>query len=116
MRAVTQSVAFPAANVPRWTEYGPAFESLAAAPWIRRLRNLRIQSGHHGGLFGLLGERLFGGADAPPAEVIPDAAVLTLAAAVSTDKLERLVLPAAVINLPVRESLISRLKDRVAFT
>ena len=61
-----------------------------------------------------LGERLYGGSDATT-QLIPDAAVLALASAVATDKLERLVLPAAVVGPSVREELTTRLGPRVAF-
>ncbi len=114
LQVFARMVEIPGTQGPRWADYGPALEALAATAWVRRLRVLRIVSGHHGGLFGLIGERLYGGSEAT-AQVIPDAAVLALAAAVTTDKLERLVLPAAVVGPSVREDLTSRLGGRVAF-
>jgi uncharacterized protein (TIGR02996 family) len=116
LRMMARAVAFPTADPPRWVEFGPALEALAAAPWVRRLRVLRIQSGHAGGLLGLLHlPRLYGGTESG-ADVIPDAAVLALASAVSTDKLERLVLPAAAVGPSVKEELTTRLGGRVMFT
>ena len=115
LQAFARMVAFPGTEGPRWIEYGPALEALAAAPWVRRLRVLRILSGHHSGLLGLLGERFYGGTETR-ADAIPDAAVLALASAVTTDKLERLVLPAAVVGPSVREELTTRLGGRVVFT
>ena len=115
LRMVIRAVAFPSVEAPRWNEYGPAFEALAAADWVRRLRILRIVSGHASGLMGLVSERLYGGTDAVT-DVIPDAAVLALASALHPDKLERLALPAALIGPSVREELTTRMGSKVVFT
>ena len=115
LRMVIRAVAFPSVEAPRWIEYGPAFEALAAADWVRGLRILRIVSGHASGLMGLVSERLYGGTDAVT-DVIPDAAVLALASALHPDKLERLALPAALIGPSVREELTTRMGSRVVFT
>jgi uncharacterized protein (TIGR02996 family) len=115
LRAVIRAVLPLAEAAPRWAEYGPAFEALAAAGWVKGLRVLRITTGHAGGLLGLLGGRFPGGAE-PAGDVVPDAAVLALAAAVRSDKLERLVLPAAVVGPSVREELTTWMGGTVAFT
>lgn len=114
LRAVIRAVLPLAEAAPRWAEYGPAFEALAAADWVRGLRVLRITTGHAGGLLGLLGERFPGGAE-EAGDVVPDAAVLALAAAVRSDKLERLVLPAAVVGPSVREELTTWMGRTVVF-
>jgi uncharacterized protein (TIGR02996 family) len=115
LRMMIRAVAFPTAEAPRWHEYGPAFEALAAAECVRGLRVLRIVSGHASGLMGLVSERLYGGTDAVT-DVIPDAAVLALASALHPDKLERLALPAALVGPSVREELTTRMGNKVVFT
>jgi len=115
LRAVIRAVAFPSSvAAPRWVEFGPALEALAAAEWVKQLRVLRILSSHPGGILTAMSERLHGAAEAP-ANTIPDSAVLALASALSPDKLERLVLPAAVISPSVREELATRMGGRVEF-
>jgi uncharacterized protein (TIGR02996 family) len=115
LRMVIRAVAFPSAEAaPRWADFGPALEALAGAEWVKTLRTLRILFSHPGGIFTALSERLHGGAEAP-ADTIPDLAVLALASALSPDKLERLVLPAALINPSVREELTTRMGGRVEF-
>jgi uncharacterized protein (TIGR02996 family) len=108
-----RAVAFPATAV-RWAEFGPALEALAAAPWVGRLRRLALRTGNPIGLRAMLGGRLYGSGDAG-SDAVPDAAVLALAAALDADKLERLVLPAAVVGPSAREELTTRLGGRVAF-
>ncbi|MFO0822415.1 MAG: TIGR02996 domain-containing protein [Gemmataceae bacterium] len=95
-----------------WAEFGPALESLAAAPWVKRLRRLRITADTPQGLLGMM--RLYGSAE-HSADLIPDTAVLSLADAVNTATLEKLVLPGAVISPSMREELLTRLAGRVAF-
>jgi uncharacterized protein (TIGR02996 family) len=116
LQAFMRAVSLPVGIAPRWEEFGPAFEALAAAEWVRGLRVLRFVSGHPRGVFGELGERLYGGTEATAARVIPDAAVLALASALRPDKLERLVLPAAVLGPSVREELTTRFGGKVVFT
>lgn len=113
-RLIVRAASLPTAEAPRWAEFGPALEALAASTWVRRLRVLRINSGHTGGLLDLLGERLPGGTETV-ADRIPDRAVLALADAVATDKLERLALPGAIVGASVREELTTRLTGRVVF-
>jgi uncharacterized protein (TIGR02996 family) len=114
LQAFAQFLEFPGGRGPAWTEFGPALEALAANVWVRRLRVLRIVSGHHTGLFGRLRGRLSSGT-ADEVEPIPNSAVLALASAVSTHKLERLVLSAPIIGPSIREELTSQLGPRVAF-
>ena len=57
LRAFLRAVSIPGTDAPRWVEFGPALEALAAAEWARRLRVLRIVSGHPSGLPGIIGER-----------------------------------------------------------
>ncbi|MBA4066020.1 MAG: hypothetical protein C0501_20335 [Isosphaera sp.] len=94
-----------------WRDFGPALEALAVAPWVRRLRRLRITAGRFG-LLGDLGRRLdrMGRDD----DFLPDAAVRALAAAAETGKLDSLVLPAGLVRDPVREEL-ARPGGRVSF-
>jgi uncharacterized protein (TIGR02996 family) len=115
LRAVIRAMSLPGLGSPRWIEYGPAFEALAAAEWVRRLRVLRINSGHASGLAGLVSERLYAGTETVT-DVVPDAAVLALASALDPDKLERLALPAAILGPSVREELTTRLGSKVVFT
>jgi uncharacterized protein (TIGR02996 family) len=108
-----RAVAFPTTAV-RWAEFGPALEALAAAPWVGRLRRLELRTGNPIGLRAMLGGRLYGSGDTG-SDTVPDAAVLALAAALNTDKLERLVLPAVAVGPSAREELTTRLGGRVAF-
>ncbi|MCE9568316.1 MAG: TIGR02996 domain-containing protein [Planctomycetes bacterium] len=114
IRLFTQSVTFPGTAVVQWADFGPAFEALAAAPWVKKLRRLRISCDSPTGILGLLGERLYGSAERA-ADLIPDAAVYSLVNAMNPDTLERLTLPGAIIGPSVREELMSRLGTRVAF-
>ena len=75
LRSVPAQVAIPGSDPPRWVEFGPALEALAAAKWMRGLPALQIASGHASGLLGMIGERLYGGTETVT-DVIPDAAVL----------------------------------------
>jgi hypothetical protein len=108
VRAMLRVVAFPAEAAPQWIEYGPAFEALTAAQWLRQLRVLRITTGSWGGFRGMLGGNA-------PNDVIPDAAVLALASALDRDKLERLALPPSIVSGAVREELTRRLGTKVEF-
>ena len=112
---VFQTMALPAIGLTRWSDFGPALESLSAAGWVRRLRRLTIRTAIPEGYARLFAERLYGNAERA-ADGIPDAAVLALADAMNRDKLETLVLPAAVISPSVREELTIRLGERIAFS
>jgi uncharacterized protein (TIGR02996 family) len=114
LQAFIGSVTLPGFPGPGWADFGPALEALASAKWVRRLRRLRVTTGDSHGLFAILGERFHGTGDRP-ADLIPDAAVLALADALKSDKLETLVLPAAVVGTSAREKLTARLGRRVAF-
>ncbi len=109
VRAIARAVAHPVEATPRWAQFGPALEALAAAEWVRQLRVLRITTGRGSGLLSLISDRLQGQSQ----DVIPDAAVLSLADGVRSDKLERLVLPAAILSPTVREELKGRMGARV---
>jgi len=105
IRALAQTVSM-ARNPSRFSEYGSALEALAAAKWIKQLRVLRLVLASATGLLG----QVFQSFDSHNTEeTLPDAAVLALADAVRSDKLERLVLPAALISPPVREELMRRM-------
>jgi uncharacterized protein (TIGR02996 family) len=108
----TQGTAPPPGADTRWSHFGPALEELAAAPWVRRLRRLRVEAGA-AGLFGALTERLSGRQAAD--DFLPDAAVRALADAADAGKLDSLVLPAGVVRDPVREELAARPGGRVSF-
>jgi uncharacterized protein (TIGR02996 family) len=95
-----------------WAEFGPALESLATAAWVRRLHRLRITADTPQGLLGMM--RLYGSAEGG-ADRLPDAAVRSLAKALNTDTLEKLVLPVALISPTVRDELLTLLAGRVAF-
>jgi uncharacterized protein (TIGR02996 family) len=114
IRQFMQAFTFPGAEIVPWAEFGPALEALAAAPWVRKLRRLRISSETPTGILGLLGERLYGSAERL-ADLIPDAAIYTLVNAMNPDTLEQLALPGAIIGPSVRQELMSRLGDRVTF-
>ena len=114
VRMIGLAVTVPATAAPRWGEYGSAFEALAAAEWVRRLRVLGIGSGHMRGLMGLFAERPQDGAESS-AGTFPDSAVLALAAALDRDKLERLVLPAALVSPSARDELTRRMGSTVEF-
>ncbi len=114
LRTFLRAVTIPTPPAPQWVEFGQPLEALAATRWVGRLRRLRIAAGESRGLFGLLGSRLYGSGE-QTADTIPDAAVLALAEALNRDKLESLVLPAAVVGPSVREELTSRLGGKVAF-
>lgn len=114
VRMIGLAVTVPATAAPRWGEYGPAFEALAAAEWVRRLRVLGIASGHMRGLMGLLAGRPQDGTEANSG-AFPDSALLALAAALDRDKLERLVLPAALVSPSAREELTRRMGSTVEF-
>jgi uncharacterized protein (TIGR02996 family) len=111
VRAIARAVAHPVEAAPRWAPFGPALETLAAAEWIRRLRILRVTTGRGSGLLAMISDRLHG----QSMDVIPDAAVLALAEGVRSDKLERLVLPAAILSPTVREELTTRMGPTVVF-
>lgn len=111
VRAIARAVAHPVEAAPRWAPFGPALETLAAAEWVRRLRILRVTTGRGSGLLAMISDRLHG----QSMDVIPDAAVLALADGVRSDKLERLVLPAAILSPSVREELKGRMGARVEF-
>lgn len=115
IRMFTQALTFPAPVAVRWQEYGPALEALAAAPWVRTLRRLRIAAGTPGALFAAIDPRPPGSAFAPGADLLPDAAVRALADAAETAGMERLELPGLIVSAPAREGLIARLGGRVAF-
>jgi len=114
IRMFTQSVVFPGAAIVQWTDFGPAFLALAAAPWVRKLRRLRVSADSPNGIIGLLGERLYGTAERA-ADLIPDAAVYSLVNALNPDVLEKLSLPGAIIGPSVREELMSQFGNRVMF-
>ncbi|MBA4191006.1 MAG: hypothetical protein C0467_23725 [Planctomycetaceae bacterium] len=114
IRHFIHTLAFEGNTAIRWADYGPALESLAAAPWVRKLRRLRISSDNPNGLLGVLGDRLYGTAERG-ADLIPDASVYALVEAMNSPTLERLVLPGSIIGPSVREELMSRLGSRVAF-
>jgi uncharacterized protein (TIGR02996 family) len=98
----------------RWTEYGPALETLAAAKWIKQMRELRITLADMSGLLGRIAQRIEE-RQIGPAEFLPDAAVLALADGVHSDKLERLVLPAALVSPSAHDELIRRMESKVEF-
>lgn len=112
IRTFARAVAAPGTT--RWNEYGPALEALAAAKWIKQLRELRITSGGMSGLLGRITQQIEA-RHLGPAEYLPDAPVLALADGVHSDKLERLVLPSALVSSPAREELTRRLGARVEF-
>ena len=114
IRAFMGGIRLPLPTGPRWADFGPALEALAAAKWVRRLRRVRIASGDPRHALGALGARLYGTAE-QGADVIPDAAVFALADALKRDKLETLVLPAAIVGPSTREALTTHLGRRVAF-
>lgn len=113
IRVVAQAIAFAASATVRWREYGPALEAMAAAPWVRKLKRLRI-SGGSPGLLGMLGGRLYGTAERG-ADLIPDSALLALGRTAEAGGFEELVLPSLVIGPSAREELTTRLGSRVAF-
>src|SRR5262249_27352443 len=104
LQAFMRALTIPTAPAIPWPQFAPAVEALSAAPWVRRLRKLRIESGVPRGLLALIGQQLYGSTESG-ANLIPDAAVCALADALDRDKLETLVLPASVVGPSVREEL-----------
>jgi uncharacterized protein (TIGR02996 family) len=114
LRRFTHLAAFSTSAGPRWQNYGPALEALAAAPWVRRLRRLRLSTGESLGLLRFLGGRLQTAQEASD-DVIPDSSLRVLADALGGGPLERLELPTAVVSRAARRELDEQLGGRVAF-
>jgi uncharacterized protein (TIGR02996 family) len=111
IQAFTQTV-MSARDLSRWGDYGSALEALAAAKWIRQLRALRLVQASARGLFGRLTQPI----EVQTAEEpLPDAALLALADAIRSDKLERLTLPAELVSLPTQEAMKRRMGPTVEF-
>jgi uncharacterized protein (TIGR02996 family) len=106
-------LSFPTARTD-WQEYGPALETLAAAPWLRTIRRLRVTLGGFQQMFGPIGNLLHG-TEEHEANLIPDSAFIALLNGLNIHLLERLVLPGAVMRRSLREEIGSRLGDRVTF-
>lgn len=115
VRMVMQAVAFPAAGLTRWADFGPALEALAAAPWVRRLRRLAIRTTIPPGYRALFAQRHGSGEDEESAGRIPDNAVRTLVNALDWDKLDTLVLPAAVLGSEIQNELTTRFGNQLTF-
>jgi uncharacterized protein (TIGR02996 family) len=97
-----------------WSEFGPCLESLAAAPWVARLRRLTLKAAPKG--LRAFFDELFERRSDREVDVVPDRSILALAESFNPDKLERLVLHEAIISPATRDKLTARLGDRVAFT
>lgn len=107
----------PSVFAPRttsWSEFGPCLESLAHAPWVSRLRRLRLNASNEG--LRALFDKVFERRNRPESNVVPDRSILMLAELLGRDKLERLVLHEAIISPATREELTTRYGDRVVFT
>ena len=115
LRAIMQAVALPAWGEPRWAEFGPSVEALAAARWVRRLRRLTLGPGLRRGLAAFLGERLQMAAERETPDVIPDGPVVALADALNRKTFEKLTLPASVLSPAARAAVADRLGPRVEF-
>jgi len=115
LQLVIRVVPFPTVGLPRWFDFGPALEALAAAPWIRRLRRLAIRTSLPAVLRSLFGEPLPAVDSSARGELIPDSAVLMLADVLNWDKLDSLALPGAVVSRTVQDQLTARYGQRVVF-
>jgi uncharacterized protein (TIGR02996 family) len=112
VRTVIRGIAIPTISGPRWPEYGPALEALAAAPWTRRIRVLRLSTGAFpNDLAGVMAA--LAGESGQAHRQIPDSAVIALANALDHERLRRLVISSLVISPKAREHLKVRLGSRV---
>jgi uncharacterized protein (TIGR02996 family) len=114
LRLFRQSVAFPLPPA-RWSAFGASLEDLAARPWVSRLRCLTIRTADLGGFRALVG-MLFETPREEAEEFVPDQSLRAVADGLDPGKLDTLVLPTALVSLPLRTELAGRFGMRLTLT